>query len=246
MSQELIPWKTTEERGIRRITGDESMQDEARRLVRTNKYDQALRIYHDIYVQNGNTIAGYNNAVLLAAQKKFSQSLELLEDLSRKLLTSGRKTPRLIRKEIQKMSGIVNGYKILEEYRISRDTAAGAHTGALPEAALRPAADKGEQANIRELRGTINLNFATVYVLRESITSAADTTVWSKIVASAEVSSDDPNALGAVWSVRIPAAAPVLLRFTVMDGSSGLYITQTALNSSGIVVLDTAQMIKLE
>ena len=240
MGHELASWTTTEERNIQRQAGNDPALDEARNLVSSHRYDQALRIYQEIYKQDNNVSAGYNSAVLLAAQGKYSQALELLQGLDKKLMASGQSTPRVIRNEIQKMAAIVDGNKILDEYRKNTNTA-GAHTAAVPP----PLADNEAPAHTREIRGTVNLNSATVYALREAISHAADASVWTKIVASAEVSTADANALGCEWSLRIPAAAPASLWFAVSDGRS-MYITLTALRTSGTVVLDTARMAVLK
>ena len=101
--------------------------------------------------------------------------------------------------------------------------------------------DREEPVKANELRGTINLNLATVYALSESITHVEDPSVWSKIVASA-----DANAFEGRWSMKIPATAPPSLWFLVIDNRSNLYITQTPLSASGTVVLNTNRMTRLE
>jgi len=159
------------------------------------------------------------------------------------LLASGQNIPRVIRKEMQHMTEIVNGYKRLEEYRTDRNATTKTNTIATPAPKTFP--DPNEPANTRQVRGTINLNSATIYALREKIVTAEDASVWSKIVASAEVLSVDPNALGEEWSFVVSNAAPASLWFVVTDHNKNLYITQTAISTSTVVVLDIARMTKL-
>ncbi|MCL2762613.1 MAG: hypothetical protein FWD36_05330 [Treponema sp.] len=230
MSQELASWTTTEERSLRRRTGNEPMLDEARRLINMGRYDQALKIYQEIYTHNDSVYLGYNTAVLLAANEQFMESLALLEHMHRALLTSGQSTPRFIKREIERMAEFVNGLEILAEYR----------TGGNAAASLIPLI-KDEPVNARAISGTINLNIATVYALSEAIAFVEDTSVWSKMVASANASTFEGR-----WSMSIPVTAPSLLWFVVIDSRSNMYITQTALGASGTIVLDTAKMTRLE
>jgi len=241
MDRELAPWTTTEARNLRRRSGNEPMLDEARRLVRLGRYDQALQIYREIYEQEGNVFAGFNTAVLFAANEQFTEALELLESLHRALLASGQNTPRFIRREIQRMAEFVNGFRILEEYRAGRGDAAGGGVGTL--ATPRPwslVVAGNEPVNVREARGTVNLNQARIYALSGAIAYAEDNSIWSKIVAST-----DASAFEGRWFMRIPDTAPSLLWFVVTD-SHNLYITPTAINISGTTVLDTSWMTRLE
>ncbi|MCL2881009.1 MAG: tetratricopeptide repeat protein [Treponema sp.] len=264
MNREFNPWTTTEERNIRRRAGNEPEQKEARKLVRANQYDQALPLYQQIYEKSNNVFAGYNNAILLAANKKFTDALELLQNIQGKLLAAGRSIPGLIKKEIPKMADIVSGLSILEDYRTNKNPAiSGTNPNQMQNSGVLdpnylivgPVADINEFlnseefkeiSNTRQISGTINLNQATIYALRDKIASADDDSVWTKIIASAVVSSGDANALGGEWSIKLPSSAPSSLWFAVMDNNAGLYITQTALRTSGIVVLDIAQMIRLK
>ena len=241
MYQELSPWSSTEERKLQKRAGDNPVLNEVKSLVKMHRYDQALQIYQEIYKQNSNVYAGYNNAVLLAANGKYSEALELLEDINKMMKESGQRIPRVIRKEIQRIAAIIDGTKLLEEYRLNRNAANVNASAPKPE----PSVNSNEPANTRVVRGTVNLNPVTVYALRETISSVTDVSVWTKIVASAEASSVDTNALGCEWSFRIPITAPSSLWFAVASGSS-MYITQTALRTSGTVVLDTARMTMLE
>ena len=236
MDREIAPWVTREERSLRRRSGNEPELDEARRLVRLGRYDQALQIYREIYRQYGNVFAGFNTAMLFAANDRFAESLDLLEALHRGLMASGQNTPRFIRREIERMAGFVNGFRMLEE---SRAGIVGAIPGIRVNVAAQPApvVENGG----REARGTVNLNLAKVYALSDAIDHAEDTSIWAKIVASA-----DADAFEGRWSMRIPDTAPSLLWFVVADGRHNLFVTTTALNISESLVLDTAQMTRLE
>ena len=120
MDREVAPWVTTEGRSLRGRSGNEPMLDEARRLVRMGRYDRALDIYLEIYERDGNIFAGFNTAILLAANDQFTEALELLESMHRGLAASGQSTPRFIRREIERMAGFVNGFRLLEEFRAGR------------------------------------------------------------------------------------------------------------------------------
>ena len=243
MDRELAPWTTTESRTLRRGSRNEPMLDEARRLVRMGRYDQALQIYREIYEQEGSVSAGFNTALLFAVNDQFTEALELLEALHRGLLASGQSTPRFVRREIQRMAEFVNGFRILDEYRASRPIptavdGVGAFASPQPWALV---AAGNEPASVREARGTVNLDRARVYALSGAIAYAADNSIWSKIIASTDASVFEGR-----WFMRIPDTAPSLLWFVVSDGHGGLYITRTALGTFGTVVLDTAWMTRLE
>jgi hypothetical protein len=122
MDREIAPWTTTEGRSLRRRSGNEPELDEARRLVRMGRYDRALGLYLEIYERYGNIFAGYNAAILFAANDRFAEALELLETLHRGLAAEGRSTPRFIRTEIERMAGFVNGFRLLEEFRTGGGT----------------------------------------------------------------------------------------------------------------------------
>ena len=116
MGQEITPWTTTERRNIRRVPGNNPQVTQAGQLVRQKNYVEALNMYKDIYQEDGGAFAGYNTAVLLQANDKFSEALGLLKDLNRGMAESGKKSPVFIRKEINKMEGFINGFTILEGY----------------------------------------------------------------------------------------------------------------------------------
>ncbi|MCL2599922.1 MAG: hypothetical protein FWD88_01890, partial [Treponema sp.] len=247
MDQEFAPWITVEERNLRRGGRNEPPQlEEAIRLARMGLRDQALRIYLEVYGQYGNVLAGFNAAILLAANGKLPEALELLEGIHRGL---GQNTPRFVTREIQRMAVLVEGFRKLEEYRANRVGTPGPTTVFAPtpgptpppRPANIPVMARNEPANAREVRGTVNLNPAQIYALSDSIAYAEDASIWSKIVAST-----DADAHEGQWSMRIPATAPSLLWFVVVDGRHGLYITQTPLNTTESIVLNTARMTRLE
>jgi len=235
MDRELAPWITTEERNLRRRPRDEPMLDEAIRLVRMGRHDLALDIYKEIYEQYGNVSAGFNAAILLAAAGELREALGLLENMQRRLIASSQSTPRFIREEIQRMARFAQGLRILEEYRAGGPRAV---TGFNVTPSTRIL---DMPATVREARGTVNLNLVKIYALSESIAYAEDASIWSKIVAST-----DADAFEGRWLMRIPETAPSLLWFVVVDGHYNLFITQTALNISEAIVLDTAWMTRLE
>ena len=214
MNREHSPWITTEKRNLRVIRGNDP----------------------------GNVFIAYNDAILLAADEQYAKALVLLENVRKELLESGKNIPRFLRKEIEKMTDFANGYKILEEYRRDR---LGFQMGANAVVSLSPLSSSGlnnvELNNTREIKGSVNLSYATVYALSDSIADAEDASVWSKILASAEV-----NAAEGQWSMRVSSTAPSFLWFVIMDSRSDLHITQSALDTSEMVVLDTARMIKLD
>jgi len=238
MRREFAPWTTTEERNLKNRKRHGQVPNEAGKLVRAGKYDQALRIYQDIYRQNGNIYSGFNAAILLAAGKKFAEAHALLEDVQIKLLTSGTKTPRFIGREIQRMAGYAEGFKMLEERNNSAPSTATLNTTTGLNVTTTI---KDEPANTREVRGTLNLNLARVYALSEPISHIEDNSIWSKIVTST-----DAMLLERQWFMRIPDSAPSMLWFLVIDGRNNFYITQTALSISETVVLNPAEMNKLE
>jgi len=117
MNQELGPWKTTENRNIKRKTGDDALAAEAENFVEQNRYDKALALYKTIYEQNNNINAGYNAAILLAANEQFSDALGLLERLRNQIQKEGKTVPSFIKKEITKTAEILNDVKALEAYK---------------------------------------------------------------------------------------------------------------------------------
>jgi len=230
MSHEIGPWTETERRHIKRRTGDDARDGEARNFVKQNKYDEALALYKTIYEQTGNIFAGYNAAVLLAADEQFPAALELLERLRSGMLKEGKTIPPFLRNEITKITGFINGFKILEAYKDGGTKTVS--PASIPETVRDTAADAGM------ITGTVNLKPAMVYALNEPISSTDDNSIFSKIVAYT-------HADNGLWSMRLPGTPPAELWLLVTDGYSDCYITKTAVKISGTIILDTAWMIKL-
>jgi len=121
MDRELAPWTTTESRNLRGRPGNEPLLAEARRLVGIGRFEAALEIYREVHLRDGNVLAGFNAALMLAAIEEFEQALELLESLHGEMMKAGQNTPRFILREIQRMSGFVAGRRMLEERRRTTD-----------------------------------------------------------------------------------------------------------------------------
>ena len=116
MSQEIDPWTSRERRNIRRVAGNRQAA-EAVQFVRQRNYTEALDIYKNIYQQDGGAFAGYNTAVLLQANDNFTDALNLLEDFTGEMEKSGKKNPPFIRREMNRIEGYINGFKILKGYQ---------------------------------------------------------------------------------------------------------------------------------
>ena len=233
MNRELGPWTTTEKRMLKRSREINSRAAEAGKFIRQSQYGQALDIYSEIYKQNGGVKAGYNTAILLAATGKFSGALDLLEIIQNGIQQAGKNSPLYIRKEINTITKFINWYKILESYKTSRvqtvsNTGDNSSTTALKEAEA--------DGNIR---GMINPDTAMIYALNGPVSSIDDPSVFSKIIASANVEKG-------LWSMKIPDNAPALLWYIAIDYGRRAYISKTALASSGTVILALADMIRLE
>ncbi|MCL2557981.1 MAG: hypothetical protein FWE09_05830 [Treponema sp.] len=223
MSRELAPWTTAERRSLRALPASEPAAREAMELARMGRQDEARRLYQEIFARTGNANAAFNTAVLFAAEGRFAQALDVLNDLSRALLAEGRAVPAFIRREAQRMSAIVAGLEALESAR--------APPGVQAQGAARAAE--------REISGTVNISGANVYALSDSVSGARDTAIWQRIVASAE-------ARAGRWTMRIPEGAPSMLWFIVTDGPNNLFITRAPASVFGEVVLSTADMTRLE
>ena len=230
MNHELGSWTTTEKRSLKKKTGDDSLVAEAKNFIKQNRYDEALALYKTIYEQNDNVFAGYNTAILLAANKQFSAALGLLERLRDGMLKEGKKIPSFIKKEITKITEFVNGLKILEAYKDGG-------TKTVSPVSI-PGMAGNTAANAAEATGTVNLNPAMVYALNESISSIDDDSIFPKMVAYT-------YANNGLWFMPLPDSAPAALWFLVTDGYRDYYITKTAVKASGTIILDTAGMIKL-
>jgi hypothetical protein len=235
MNQELGPWTTTESRNIKKRTGDNTLAAEARYFIERNRYDEAIVLYKTIYEQNGNISAGYNAAILLAANEQFTGALGLLERLGERRLKEGKTVPAFIKNEMKIISEIINGSRVLEAYKGSETKIV---SDAFISTATAAAAAAVATATGREITGTVNLNSAIVYALNGSISSIDDNSIFPKMVAYADV-------VDGLWSMRIPDTAPAAVWLLVTDGRRDYYITKTAVNISGSIALNTAEMIKL-
>jgi len=224
MNQELGPWTTTENRYIKRKTGNDALAVEAKNFIEQNRYDKALDLYKTIYEQNGTIFDGYNAAILLSANEQFSDSLRLLERLREQMVKEGKAVPSFIKKEIQKTTEMLNDFRAVEAYKSRK--------------AKTVAPAPVPVAVGRSITGTVNVNQATVYALTGSVSSMADVSIFPKTVAYAD-------AVNGRWSIRLPDKTPTALWLLVADGLYDFYITKTAINTSGTVILNTSEMIKL-
>jgi tetratricopeptide (TPR) repeat protein len=223
MSHELGPWTTTESRKIKGRTGDNTLAAEAKNFIEQNRYDEALALYKTIYEQDGNIFAGYNAAVLLAANEQFADALGLLERLRERRLKAGKTVPASIRNEVKHIAEFINSSRALAAYS----------PGSIPAATAGTAAAAG-----REIAGTVNINSAMVYALNGSVSSIDDNSIFPKMVAYAD-------AVDGRWSMRLPDTAPAAVWLLAADGRRGYYITRSAVNISATIVLNTAEMTKL-
>ena len=114
MDNELNPWTTTEKRSVRGSAAGDAEAAEAKKLVRQGQYDSALDKFNAVYKKTGSVFAGYNTAVLLAANNRFTDALALLQKIDKTITETGKKSPSFIKNEISKMTGYINGFKILE------------------------------------------------------------------------------------------------------------------------------------
>jgi len=114
MNNELGLWTTTEKRSIRGSASGDPQTAEAKRLIRQGQYNLALDMFASVYERTGNVFDGYNTAVLFAANNRFAEALALLQKIDRTITESGKKSPYYIKSEIVKMTGYINGLKILE------------------------------------------------------------------------------------------------------------------------------------
>jgi hypothetical protein len=116
MNYELNPYKRTEKRTILQSKSKNPLFNEAEKLVRQKKYNDALLLYEKIYKETGSTVACYNMALLLEADNKFIEALALLEDFDIKLSDKDINTPSLITKEIKKLKLTLSEMAIIEDY----------------------------------------------------------------------------------------------------------------------------------
>jgi len=118
MSRELGLWTSTEKKTFKGGTGSErSVLTEAKKMIRQQYYGRAYELYSDTYEHTGSIRAGYNLALLLQFDSKYSEALELLEGLRLNIIESGNRVPAYITKEIHKLTGYVDEYLMLEDYK---------------------------------------------------------------------------------------------------------------------------------
>jgi hypothetical protein len=121
MSREILPWTSWETRDI--IKGNRETDprlQEAAKLVGKKKYREAQDIYHDLYENEGNIIAGYNMALLLEAENQYADALRVLEYLYMSLMEAGQYCPDYILNEITQLRKIIRETSLLNEYYLSR------------------------------------------------------------------------------------------------------------------------------
>jgi len=87
------------------------------------------------------------------------------------------------------------------------------------------------------LAGSVNVYQGTMYALNEPILSIDDNSIFSKMVAYADVRQGQ-------WSMRLPNAAPATVWLLITDGRE-YYITKTAVKFSGTIALNKDAMTKL-
>jgi len=140
MNNELSQWTTMEKRRVRGSATGEPDAAEAKKLIRESQYKQALDKFTAVYVKNNNVSFGYNTAILLAANNRFAEALALLEKIDKTITEAGKKSPAYIKKEITKMTGYIDGFKILQSARPapSAQTAAPASAPIPAKETIRP------------------------------------------------------------------------------------------------------------
>jgi len=117
MEEELSPWITTEKRTIMRSKEKDPLLSEAKKSIRQRNYGKALDIYSHLYKETGSINSGYNTAILLQANDRYMDALDLLENINNE---PGNNSPPFIVKEIQRIKNIIEGYRILASYKVSR------------------------------------------------------------------------------------------------------------------------------
>ncbi|GHV90704.1 hypothetical protein AGMMS50268_12070 [Spirochaetia bacterium] len=93
------------------------MFDEAKKMVKREKYFEALVLYKNIYEETGSVVAGYNTALLLEANDQFNDALALLEELDEKIVKTGLNSPPFIKNEIKVLKALIGDLEIVDEYK---------------------------------------------------------------------------------------------------------------------------------
>jgi len=226
MVHELGPWTVTESRHIKKRTGDDQLAARANNYIEQDRYDDALSLYKTIYEQSGNIFAGYNAAILLAANQQFADALGLLERLRDRQLQEGKSIPPFIKNEIKKMAVFIDGNTKLK-------TINGGETKMVYPAPTPAPAPESEL-----LAGSVNLPWGSVYALNGPVLSIDDNSIFPKMVAYADV-------LKGQWLMRIPDGAPAEVWLLVTDGHHDFFITKTAVRFFDTIALDITMMTKL-
>jgi len=107
-------WTTTETRNLK---GNTSGLSEAKRMIRRRYFGRAYEIYSEMYEQTGNINAGYNLALMMQFDNKYTDALELLKQIEKNIIESGKRVPAFITREIITITEFVQGFRILEGYR---------------------------------------------------------------------------------------------------------------------------------
>ena len=115
MSRELGSWVTTEERTLRGSFDDPTLT-EANKMIQRQYYGRAYELYSETYNRSDNINAGFNLAIMLQFDGKYSEALELLEEIQGRILASGKRVPNYISREIGKLSKFIEGFIVLEGY----------------------------------------------------------------------------------------------------------------------------------
>ena len=114
-SHELAPWSSKEERKVKGKTGSSEL-NEALKMIRITYYGRAMGIYSDLYERTDDKLAGYNLALLLQFDSRYTDALALLEKIREREIRSGKRPPYYVTKEIETLKGFIKGFQILEEY----------------------------------------------------------------------------------------------------------------------------------
>ena len=115
INYELSPWTSKEERTVRGKTGASEL-NEALKMIKQTFYGRAMEIYSDLYDRTGDVLAGYNLALLLQFDSQYEDALELLKEIQKKNIQSGKRPPRFIITEIETLKKFIEGFKVLEGY----------------------------------------------------------------------------------------------------------------------------------
>jgi len=199
MDNELGAWTTREKRSVRGNTSSDPQAAEAERLIMQGEYKQALDIFSALYERSGNVFFGYNTAILLAANNRFTEALALLERIDRTITDAGKKSPSYIKNEITKMTGYINGFKILQS---AQSTSSAQGNASAPAPQSRPSQTANRTVNTNDENGriltqtTYNSRDEIVSVVRNTWTGDRLTSVTTTEGSNIKKTEYDYNALG--------------------------------------------------